>query len=346
MKINILLAVFAVLSAWGLKQITTSKPALLSSDQQFLFTRWAFENGKAYTTPAEKEFRARVFVTNQATVQQLNEEPAQTAVFGHTPFSDLTLEEFNAKYTGYRGTLDPTAGILSETDISKLTASTGLKQTTPGVVDWRSKMGRARNQWSCGSCYSFAAAHVVESFHAIKKNQAVIEFSEQHIVDCSKPYGNNGCGGGFNDQSIQFLADVGAMPRSAYPYTGDHDAACKHDPSKAIKTHSSFGAVLPNRGDLVLKVLESNPLAMALDATALRFYKGGIIQSPLKSCTTATNHAVTLYGAGKLPDGRSFWRVRNSWGAGWGESGDFRILAEMNGPGLCGTNVRVITPLA
>ena len=59
------------------------------------------------------------------------------------------------------------------------------------------------------------------------------------------------------------------------------------------------------------------------DSDLLRFYEGGIIDSPF--CGTDLNHGVNLVGYG-TENGVDFWIVRNSWGTNWGENGYFRLL--------------------
>merc|ERR1711907_799807 len=52
-------------------------------------------------------------------------------------------------------------------------------------------------------------------------------------------------------------------------------------------------------------------------------YKKGIIKEPSTS-DMKIDHWVTVVGYGS-EDGTDFWRIRNSWGEGWGEQGHFRI---------------------
>lgn len=40
------------------------------------------------------------------------------------------------------------------------------------------------------------------------------------IVDCSKPYGNNGCGGGLAIYSFKFVKEKGIVTLKEYPYIG------------------------------------------------------------------------------------------------------------------------------
>ncbi len=64
----------------------------------------------------------------------------------------------------------------------------------------------------------------VESAYAIKynlKNQLVIKFSEQQIIDCSVK--NNGCNGGFVYYALEYVKNNGLEAYSSYPYQSNVD---------------------------------------------------------------------------------------------------------------------------
>lgn len=60
-------------------------------------------------------------------------------------------------------------------------------------------------------------------------------------------------------------------------------------------------------------------------------YKSGVIREQDCQCSNTdqtVNHAVTIVGYGKNEGNEEcpeFWKVKNSWGADWGEQGYFKL---------------------
>lgn len=76
-----------------------------------------------------------------------------------------------------------------------------------------------KNQGSCGSCYSFSATQILETYAAIR-GDGLYSISEQQIVDCG--YGNNGgCNGGWPASVMRATesSEFAIMPTEDYEYT-------------------------------------------------------------------------------------------------------------------------------
>lgn len=65
---------------------------------------------------------------------------------------------------------------------------------------------------------------------------------------------------------------------------------------------------------------------MLVDASIWSRYRSGI----LTGCGLQMNHAVVLVG--ETPD---YWKIKNSWGANWGENGFIRISRTENNGNCC-----------
>jgi C1A family cysteine protease len=76
------------------------------------------------------------------------------------------------------------------------------------------------------------------------------------------------------------------------------------------------------------------------DTSVFQGYKSGILNSA--ACGTNLDHAFTAVGYG-VEGSTSYYIVRNSWGAGWGEQGYVRIAA-VDGAGICGIQKQSLYP--
>lgn len=62
--------------------------------------------------------------------------------------------------------------------------------------------------------------------------------------------------------------------------------------------------------------LNSRPVSVAVDATNWGQYKNGVFAN----CAKNVNHGVLAVGYTN-----DYWKVKNSWGTGWGEDGYIRV---------------------
>lgn len=153
-----------------------------------------------------------------------------------------------------------------------------------------------------------------------KAKGQTVSLSEQQLVDCSSSYGNQGCNGGWPSSALKYVKDLGLASESEYSYTARTGSCKKQGGSFRI---SSIGSASGCNG--LSNEIQNRPVSVTVDATNWSRYSSGVFSN----CAASINHAVLLVGVSS-----NNWKIKNSWGTGWGESGFIR-LASGNTCGVC-----------
>lgn len=284
--------------------------------------------GKVYDERSEKH-RFNIFKDNMNYASLLNRID-KSATYGVTKFSDLTTEEFSALYTNYIPLSD-----YQLSTIPTYTANLEDKLGIPEAFDWTQHPGilnPVQDQGSCGSCWSFASTAVLESANAIKNNK-LYKLSEQQLVDCDAT--NSGCNGGNLSLAAMYLKKNGETTEDKYPYAGI-DQTCKSF-TPVVKL-TSYKVVARDEDEMRKALYQNGPLAIAINANPVQFYTGGVLR-PSVCSPNGINHAVVAVGY-DISAADPYWKIRNSWGSNWGESGYFRLYY---GENTCGVSEDVLT---
>lgn len=192
-----------------------------------------------------------------------------------------------------------------------------------GSVDWSSNDSPVKDQSYCGSCWAFSAMALVENI-GIQD-----DLSEQVLVSCVS---GNDCNGGWYGDALEYIHDHGVPAESCYPYTaqnGNCGSTCS-DPDFLEKVTQYDGSGRwgdPDEGTVsdLKALLQSGPAIVSMlvpEGTSFTGYSGGIYDYDGGSIPEERGHAVLVVG---YNDSQSYFKVKNSWGPSWGESGYFRI---------------------
>lgn len=224
----------------------------------------------------------------------------------------------------------------------------------PTGYDWREHdaVTEVKNQGMCGSCWAFSTTGNIEGVHAVKYGK-LIYLSEQELVDCDDV--DQGCNGGLMDNAFDQVEKLGGLETEAdYAYTGKA-GKCSLDQSKiAVNITGHHDVPQGDEEAMVDQLLETGPLAVALNAMWMQFYRGGVSHPWKRLCNPAgLDHGVLIVGYGVEPADpnhmplpkkeQPYWIIKNSWGPHWGESGYYRLY---RGDGTCGIDQYATTALA
>ena len=187
----------------------------------------------------------------------------------------------------------------------------------PGDFDWEAQgfATPVRNQGNCGSCWAFGSIQTLEGALKIFDHKD-LDLSEQYLVGHVKEY--YGCGGGW--YAGKYL--VSGVPTEEDCKYKASNAKCPAGYKLSAKAES-FGFVgaqgrKPTVAEVQQAIMDYGYVSVTVGANASFMNLGGGIQ---KACPKSqTNHMVTLVGW-KTVDGKVYFKLKNSWGTGWGDKG-------------------------
>jgi C1A family cysteine protease len=269
------------------------------------------------------------FANNDDIISNHNSNKENTYELGHNQYSHMSFDEFKAFVRLGLDTPAPET-IAANILFGNLTA-------LPDSVDWTQKgaVTDVKDQGNCGSCWSFSATGALEGAYQIKYG-SLVSFSEQNLVSCDTI--DSACNGGLMDNAFSWTKSNGGLcTESGYPYTSGttgQKGTCVTTCSKnTAVTPKGFTDVAKNSDSALMTALTLQPVSVAIQANqpAFQSYKSGVLTG---TCGTNLDHGVLAVGYGTYTDGTDYYKVKNSWGTGWGMGG--YILIQRGNPQRCG----------
>ncbi|KAL5248281.1 hypothetical protein ACHWQZ_G017458 [Mnemiopsis leidyi] len=271
--------------------------------------------------------RARYEAFNQFAdvVDEINSNP-DIPFTSECNFLSILTEEERKAYQGFNASGHQANAQVAEERLV-------LRQDVPESRDFSDKIGGIKDQGSCGSCWTFAATAALEGEMYFKNSKQGMSLSEQEYMECSTT--RDGCNGGWMEDCYTYTRKKGRIaPTSAAPYKGKDSRSCNYE--NVANAMDQAGVELTGNiriyGDAnLLQAASEHIVSVAIwVGTKFSSYKSGRYVD--SGCNKQPNHAVAVVGYGKL-DGQKYWKVRNSWGVGWGNKG--YILMDREKDNMC-----------
>eukprot|EP00747_Dinoflagellata_sp_TGD_P198168 gnl/TRDRNA2_/TRDRNA2_70424_c0_seq2.p1 gnl/TRDRNA2_/TRDRNA2_70424_c0~~gnl/TRDRNA2_/TRDRNA2_70424_c0_seq2.p1 ORF type:complete len:415 (-),score=71.69 gnl/TRDRNA2_/TRDRNA2_70424_c0_seq2:57-1301(-) len=321
----------------------------------------------------EYKMRQAIFLTRADEINRQNSQPGRLWTAGVNEISDLTEAEFK-KLRGWNGGRRP---VNHEASLLRRKGKNATFTSAPDEKMWSLKSLTVRSQGACGSCWAIAAVSMLEAHTEIHSPHGMRTFAAQELVDCidnkDKCGGEGGCRGATVELAMDWAMRNGVSTEEQYHYVGQQNTCQKHGIQSPEAGHvlgqvgknydpqaGTMGRAFGMKGwerlpenayePLLNAIAYVGPVAVSVSASPWANYKSGIFDGCPKD--VVIDHAVLLTGYGVDHKGQTarsasgaayhvpakYWRIQNSWGTGWGESGNIRLHRKDGEATYCGIN--------
>ncbi|KAJ8598121.1 hypothetical protein CTAYLR_007400 [Chrysophaeum taylorii] len=209
----------------------------------------------------------------------------------------------------------------------------------PRAIDWSNVTTAIKDQGSCGSCWAFSTIEGVESALYMSTGAEPEALSTEELVDCDNV--DYGCDGGDIPTAARYLERNGVASGSDYPDDSSKSGrtqSCTWDKQTVARLTDYSYAIAPCQGGdcsdmneavLAAALAKSGPLSICVNSGDHQSgdwadYTSGVLSGSCKAEYRLIDHCVQLVGYNKDAE-TPYWKIRNSWGAAWGEDGFIRI---------------------
>jgi len=265
----------------------------------------------------------------------IGSEPVITKSYLEDLKSRVDWEVVDYEDSPFRGwTIDELKSLLSPSDVDPFDIPIKAADVEVKDIDWSKEsdcIHSVRSQGNCAASWAFSVAGMISDQCCMKKGKDYGWLSSQELVSCDMT--NNGCGGGYVKNAIEYVIRKGLVTEECFPYFGEK----LHCPTRCANGREWEDSHLCKCKNLIsckgheemYRCINDGPISTTLRVYQdFYYYKGGIYEWDRRSSSLGVQ-SVRCYGRSSQP--RPHWLCINSWGTNWGEQGYFKIAT-----GECG----------
>eukprot|EP01100_Stratorugosa_tubuloviscum_P009236 TRINITY_DN385_c0_g1_i2.p1 TRINITY_DN385_c0_g1~~TRINITY_DN385_c0_g1_i2.p1 ORF type:complete len:356 (-),score=164.65 TRINITY_DN385_c0_g1_i2:1152-2129(-) len=317
------------------------------------FNNFIKQYNKIYKNENEYLKRFKIFKENLIKINNLNNEK-NGIVYSINQFADFSVEEFRIFLNGGEKKMKQlkieqfNEEENNNNNNNHFNFSSKIIKEIPINWDWTSigAVTPVKNQGNCGGSWAYSAIGSLEGVWKVAGNE-LIGLSENQFIDCG--VNSFGCAGGWPatafDDCLQY--QQGSVDsESGYPST-NYAKQCAYTIEGQGAKFTSYQCFCTietqpcSENDMAITLYNYGPLSVCFDANSMQFYSSGI-DNGLFCNPIYINHCAVIVGYGvDQSTGIEYWKIKNSWGTSWGESGYYRIV---RGKGACAINAAVTIP--
>lgn len=211
-------------------------------------------------------------------------------------------------------------------------ARQSLSQGQMITVDWQ-KAKRSNLPLNSGSCpifTLFALVSGLESGYAIRRNEDVLKFSPQYVMDCmpNPKY----CDTNTVTEYNTYLINKGVPLESADPYKGKAGtcpfaAGLSQQPAPQRYLAESITSFDMKNDDDYTYQVDKKPFVVFLQfSNQVRFYKSGTFVPSDCTSSTIPGAFVNVDGYSMDMENNGYYILKFPFGTGWGASGNMQFV--------------------
>jgi cathepsin B len=191
----------------------------------------------------------------------------------------------------------------------------------------------ANQQRTCGSSHAITVAQTASERLCIgNKNGKLTQLSAQELLSCDLQ--NNGCKGGYLNNSLDYIRAKGLVDEQCFPYQADSDTVkCDKICPNGQRERIDGYCILFGEDDIKREIYKNGPVIAATQIHVdFLTYKSGVYQKGDEVPRFSGMQSIKIIGWGvesgndnEPNKGNKYWIVQNSWGEDWGENGTAKI---------------------